>query len=263
MTYTIYNSQKEYINSLVKDNLREDKRKFDEYRNISVEVNTLSQANGSARVKLGNTEVIVGVKLSVGTPFPDSEAEGILIVNAELSPLASDKFETGPPSPAAIELSRVIDRAIRESGTIDTSKLCIKAKEKVWIVFVDIYPINDDGNLFDAGLIGAIVALKNAKLPKYDIKEEKVDHRELTKNKLPIVDEPILCTFAKIGGELLIDPTSREEEVMSCRLSVAINKKGNVCDMQKGGEGTLNDTEIMEMIDRAKKLATTVRKEIA
>ena len=37
----------------------------------------------------------------------------------------------------------------------------------------DIYSINDDGNLLDAANLGAIAALKTAKMPKYDSKEEK------------------------------------------------------------------------------------------
>lgn len=262
MKNNVRKSLKEYINTLVANNLREDERGFDEYRDISIEKNTLSQANGSARVRLGDTEVLVGVKISAGEPFPDSPDSGILIVNAELSPMAADEFETGPPGPEAIELSRVIDRAIRESNMIDFSKLCIRKKEKVWIVFVDICPINNDGNLFDAGIMGALVALKTARLPKYDKKEDQVEHRELTKEGLPIVDEPVLCTFAKIGDTIVADPTEREMKVMGCRLSVAINKKGNVCDMQKGGEGTLTEEEVLEMVDKAKKLGDKIRKQL-
>jgi len=261
MTYEIYNSLNEYITSLIKNNLREDDRSFEDYREIIIEKNPLSQANGSARVKVGKSEVIVGVKLSVGEPFPDSSDEGILIVNAELTPLASEEFESGPPRANSIELARVIDRALRESHTIDVNKLCIKEGKKVWIVFVDVFPINNDGNLLDAGLIGALVALKNAKFPKYDEKTDTMEHRELTNKSLPLNDEPILCTFAKVGDSIIVDPTEREEEVMTTRLSVAINKKGNVCDMQKGGEGTLTEDEVISIIEKAQKLAPKLRKQ--
>lgn len=252
----------EYLSKLIKKGLREDGRKPDDYRKIEIKTGTLSQANGSARVKLGNTEVLAGVKLDVGTPFPDTPDEGTLMVNTELSPIASSEFETGPPNPNSIEMARVIDRAIRESKTIDVSKLCIKSKEKVWMVFIDVYPINDDGNLFDAGLLGALAALKTAKMPKYDEQEEKVEHKELTDNKIPLADEPILCTFSKLNNSIFVDPTEREEKVADCRISIGINKKGNICAMQKGGEGTFTQAEILETIKKAQELSKDLRKQI-
>lgn len=261
-TNNTHNSLKEYIAALAQDKLREDDRGFEEYRKLVIEKNPISQANGSARVRLGETEVLVGVKIDVGTPFPDTEDKGILIVNAELCPIASDEFETGPPREDAIELSRVIDRTIRESDTINMDKLCIKKKEKVWMVFIDIYPINNDGNLFDAGIIGTMVALKNARFPKYDETEGKVNHRELTDKKLPLDDEPILCTFAKIGDTLFADPTEREEKVMACRLSVGINNKGNICAMQKGGEGVLTEDEVNEIVGKCGKVSANIRKQL-
>ena len=250
----------EYLAKLLDKDLRGDGRKPFEYRKLSIKTNVVSQANGSARVKLGDTEVLVGVKIGVGKPFPDSPEEGVLMVNNELSPIAADNFETGPPTPASIELARVIDRTIRESGTIDTSKLCITPKEAVWMVFIDMTPINNDGNLFDAGLIGAIAALKSAKLPKYDKKEDKVNHRELTNEKLPITEEPILCTFGKISNKFVVDTTDDEEKAMNTRISIGISKNGNVCAMQKGGEGTFTDVEILELTKKAQELSKGLRK---
>ncbi len=36
------------------------------------------KAEGSARVKMGKTEVIVGVKMQLGEPYPDSPDKGTL-----------------------------------------------------------------------------------------------------------------------------------------------------------------------------------------
>ena len=65
------NISKEYLLSLLQSGRRLDGRKLNEYRDIKIELNVSKNAEGSARVKLGNSEVIVGVKLEVGTPFPD------------------------------------------------------------------------------------------------------------------------------------------------------------------------------------------------
>ena len=251
---------KEYLAELLSKKLRENNRKLMEYRNIDLQTNVIKRANGSARVKLGNTDVIVGVKFAMGTPYPDSPEAGVLITTAELSPLASPNFETGPPRKEAIEFARVVDRAIRESKCIDFSKYCIEPKEKVWILFLDIYPINADGNLFDASVLAAVAALKNAKLPKYDKKEERVLYEELTNNKIELKQLPMLCTFGKIGSSLFLDPSLREESAFDCRLSIATLANGNICAMQKGGEAGFTEEEILSLTDEAIKQGKILRK---
>ena len=189
---------------------RFDGRKLDEFREITIETGISKNAEGSTKVKLGKTEVLVGIKMRVSEPYPDSPDKGNLMVTAELLPLSSSRFELGPPKIESIELARVLDRAIRESKFIDLEKLCIKKGEKVWTVFIDIYSINADGNLLDAAGIGAIVALANAKIPKYDEKEEKVLHGEPSKNNIPLKKEiPLSITVHKIGDHLVVDTNSR------------------------------------------------------
>ena len=39
---------------------------------LKIEVNAIPKANGSARVYLGDTEVICGVKIQPDRPFPDT-----------------------------------------------------------------------------------------------------------------------------------------------------------------------------------------------
>lgn len=251
---------KPYMTELLAKGKREDGRKPFDYRDIKIETGIIARANGSARVLIGKTEVLVGVKLDVGEPFPDSPESGILMVNSELLPLASPNFEFGPPSKDSVELSRVIDRGIRECHAIDLDKLCIKPKEKVWMIFIDIYPINDDGNLLDAGALGAIAALKTALLPKYDEDEEKVLYKEITKTKLPIQKIPILTTFGKLSGNLFIDATMREEKELDARLSIATTEDGIASAMQKGGVGTLTAEEVIELTEKAAELGKKLRK---
>ena len=90
-----------------------------------IETNCVNKAEGSARVKIGNTQVIVGIKMDLGEPFPDTPDCGVLSTAAELIPLASPDFEAGPPQRDAIELARVVDRGVRESEVVDIHKLVI------------------------------------------------------------------------------------------------------------------------------------------
>jgi len=112
--------KRDYLANLAENGKRADGRKFDEFRNIEIETNIISKAEGSARVKIGNTQVVTGIKIGIGEPYDDSPDSGVMVTAAELIPLASPDFESGPPRENAIELARVVDRGIRESGLIET-----------------------------------------------------------------------------------------------------------------------------------------------
>lgn len=237
---------------------RFDSRGLLDYRPITIELGISKKAEGSARVKIGKTEVLAGVKMTAAEPYTDSEDSGVMSVTVELSPLASEKFELGPPRIDSIELARIVDRGIRESGFIDFKKLCIKKGEKVWMVFIDIYPMNDDGNLRDASCLAAAAALYSARMPKYNEKEEKVEFGEFTQKKLPLSEKmPITLTFHKIGKNLVLDPAVEEEEAADARLSLAISpnekKKPIINAMQKGNETALAKDEVFKIIDTAVK----------
>lgn len=252
-----------YITDLIEKNSRIDGRKLTDYRKpIKIETNISKNAEGSARVTIGETEVIAGIKLDIGTPFPDTPDEGAIVVTAELLPLSSPDFEAGPPSAQATELARIVDRGIRESQMIDLKKLCIKESEKVWMVYIDIYTINDDGNLIDASALAALAALKECRIPKYDEKEERVKYGEWTDKKIPLTKLPITVTIVKINNKILVDPNSKEEDVMDSRLSIAVSD-GKINAMQKGGDKGLKLNEVEEMIDlaieKAKELKTFVK----
>jgi exosome complex component RRP42 len=224
-----------------------------DFRPIEISLDVSNKAEGSACVKLGKTEVIAGVKIDVGEPYSDSPDKGNLMVSADLLPLASPRFESGPPKFDAVELPRLVDRAIRESGMIDFDKLAIIPGEKVWAVMVDIYPINDDGNLIDAATIAAVVALKKARIPCLD-ENGKVDYEKKSTNLLPISKEtaPISVTFFKLGDSLILDPTREEEEACEMRIALGIsNWSGQhmINSCQKGEEVPLGREEINKILD--------------
>ena len=171
-------------------------------------------------------------------------------MNAELWPIASEEFEIGPPQLPAIELARIIDRTIRESGFVNLKKLCIKKGELVWMVFIDIYPINDDGNLIDASALAAVAALQNTVFPV--LKEDKVDYGNLTTEKLPLNETPIAITLYKINDSFILDPTTLEEEAVKARITIGMTLKENwIHAVQKGGDSPLTEEEIEKAIEIA------------
>lgn len=233
--------KRDYLVKLAKNGKRADGRKFEEYRNIEIETGVASKAEGSARVKIGNTQVMVGIKMDVGEPYPDSPDMGVLTTAAELIPLASPDFEAGPPREDAIELARVVDRGVRESEVVELEKLCIEEGEKVWIIFIDIHVLDYDGNLFDAASLAALAAIFTTKVPaeRFELGEDY---------PLPLKDLPVSCTSVKFNDVVVFDPSLDEEEIAEARLTVATDKKGDIRAMQKGLSGSYNKDEIKKVI---------------
>ena len=74
----------ERIREYLDQGKRFDGRKPEDFREITIEGNVSNKAEGSARVKLGKTEVVVGIKLAPGDAYPDSPGKGNLTVSADL-----------------------------------------------------------------------------------------------------------------------------------------------------------------------------------
>ena len=158
------------------------------------------------------------------------------MTNSELLPMASPTFESGPPDERSVELSRVTDRCLREGNIVDLEKLCILEGEKVWMLFLDLHVLDYDGNLLDAAVLGSVAALMNTKIPTAKVEDDKVVLDEENLVELPIKEKPLMCTFAKIGDELIVDPSLEEENVMGTRISIGMREDESMCAMQKSGE---------------------------
>jgi exosome complex component RRP42 len=229
-----------------------DKRPLLNYRNIEVVKNVAPNAESSVLVKLGHTQVLVGIKVDVGQPFPDNPEEGVLIVNAEYIPAASPSFEPGPPDENAIELARVIDRSLRESKAIALDRLLIIPGKKTWIIWLDIYVLDHDGNLVDAAMIGSMLALAQLKIPYFEVDQVtgsiKIDKSRYT-GSLSINRYVATVTVYKVGDVLLVDPTAEEEAIASASISISVSEEGNIVGMQKRGMGFFTEKEIEQAID--------------
>lgn len=233
-----------YIKELIAKKVREDNRGMMDFRKIKITPNVIDHAEGSAQVDLGNTRVLACVKLQVEETMEDTPDQGNLIINSELLPLAHAEFESGPPSPESIELARVVDRGIRAANSIDLSSLLIETG-KAWTVFVDLYVLNYDGNLFDTSTLAAMAALVNAKMPKYE--EGKGIYTERT-TPLKINNIVGSTTFGKVEDTLMLDTNMHEESASDVRLTIATDGKV-VRAMQKGLGGSLTKQEIESLLD--------------
>ena len=251
--------EKSFLIRMLNEGRRLDREGVLEFRQpLKVEYGVTSTAEGSAKVTIGNTEVLAGVKLEIGTPYPDRPDEGTIQVGAELVPLSNPEFESGPPSIQAVELARVVDRGIRESKALDFKSLCIAPREKAWIVVIDIVPLNDDGNLIDASALAVLAAIIDTRFPVLS-EEGVIDYKSKTDKKLKLSCLPIAVTVYKVGNQMLIDPTREEEKVADARLTISVMDNGNLCTLQKGGDAPLAMAEVENMIDIASEKTKALR----
>ncbi|WNY23228.1 Ribonuclease PH [Methanimicrococcus hongohii] len=244
--------KKDYIHNLIVEGKRADGRSFTEMRDISVKTHVIDKAEGSAYVKYGETKVLVGIKLQKGSPFPDSPNSGIIMTGMELNPLASPDFEAGPPREESIEMSRIVDRGIRESHSIDLEKLCIKEGELVWMVFVDISIINDAGNLVDASCLASIAALMTTIVPA----DEANGFESIP---LPMQNIPVGVTVVSIDNTLILDPTLDEGTVCDTKLMIITEQDGALSGMQKSGAEPLLPERVIEMVNLAREKGAEIR----
>ena len=242
-----------HLSDLAANNARIDGRSQWEGRNLEVEHSVLPRAEGSARVRMGDTIVLAGVKFQIMQPYPDRPNQGGLMCSADVRPIAGRNWEAGPPSPEAIELGRVVDRGIRESGCIDVDSLCIIPGEKAWQVILDLFAVSDDGNLFDAFALAGIAALRNATVPA-ELFEVGEDYA------LPVSKTPIMCSYHKVGGRFVYDACSREELGGDERIHITLGDDDNVHSLQKGLKGIFSAEEFAEIMTNAQERTKELRK---
>jgi exosome complex component RRP42 len=247
------------IEEVLKAGKRMDGRGLLDYRDLEIKSNTLEKAEGSAEVKLGKTHVVIGVKAGLGRPFDDTPDAGVLMVNAEFTPVAHPTWEPGPPSAEAIELARIVDRGLRSAKILNMKDLALVSGEKVYIIFVDLYVLNWDGNLIDACGAGALAALRGTEILGYKVsKKNEVSATGKTK-KLKLRCEPIPVTITKIGNHFILDPSADEEQVADGRLTVTLDEKNNVTTLQKSGPTGFLVDEIKKCINIATEKAAEIR----
>lgn len=257
-TIIVEHLRKQQMWDAISKGKRLDGRNLDDIRPLEIELDIIKKANGSAKVKLGNSEVISGVKIETGEPFEGLENKGALIVSAEVLPTASPYIEPGPPDEETVELARVVDRGIRESEMIDLDKLVLVPGKIVYTIFVDCSIINADGNLFDATSYAVVSALASSKIPVFEMQDGKVVNTGNSQDP-PVTTIPVSITAIRIGEAVILDPTSEEEACMNARITITTNSNGDYTAIQKGSTGAFTVGQIKKAAETARIKGEEVR----
>ncbi|KAL3148401.1 hypothetical protein ABBQ38_013858 [Trebouxia sp. C0009 RCD-2024] len=250
--------------------VRSDGRGTEELRSIVLETGQLVQASGSARLKLGLTDVLVAVKVELGTPSPDRPDCGNIFFAVECSPCANPQFQGRGGDELSAEYAKGLERSMYAGLTgrgngVDLTALCVTSGKICWMLYVDALVLNMDGNILDALSIASRAALADTSIPTVEVQtaEDPSDEPELevlddNAVKLDTSNVPIILTISQVGTVLAVDLTAEEELCSTSSLQVAVNNKGRLCSATQRGSSGINPGMIQEMASKAQALGPEV-----
>lgn len=176
----------EFLRKSIAQGLRLDERNLQSSRPINVAISR-GESNCVAEGTLGDpssscvTRVVCVVQGKVTSPFADRPTEGIFIINTALSPYAEQK---GMPNNL---LRRLMERAIKESDTIDMESLCIVSGEHVWTITCDLQVLDTSGgNVIECAIYVAMAALRAYRKPDVSVSSAADDRSGHIKTSITI-----------------------------------------------------------------------------
>ncbi|BBH06683.1 3'-5'-exoribonuclease family protein [Prunus dulcis] len=256
--------EKHFIQGGIAQDLRSDGRKRLTIRPIYVETGVISQANGSARVRMGATDVIACVKAELGRPNALQPDKGKVIVNVDCSPTAAPMFEGRGGEELSAELSVALQRCLLggKSGSgagIDLSSLVVVEGKICWDLYIDGLVVSSDGNLLDAlgAAIKYYVAKEKSSGMTYLLKKLMFPKAALSNTGIPKVNVAAGASGDEqpevdVGRHYIVDATSEEESQMCLAVSISMNRQGHICGLTKRGGAGLDPSIILDMISVAK-----------
>ncbi|KAG2464879.1 EXOS7 protein, partial [Polypterus senegalus] len=238
------------------DDLRLDGRSCEDYRYVEVETDVVSNTSGSARVKLGHTDILVGIKAEIGRPKLDRPDKGCLEFFVDCSANATPEFEGRGGEELGTEIANALYRVYDNERSVDLKSLCITPMEHCWILYIDVLLLQCDGNLFDAISLAIKAALFSTKIPKVQMMEDEEGTTEIELSddpfdcvRLNTENVPCIVTLCKIGQRHVVDATLQEKACSVASLLVSVTSKGTITCVRKIGGGSLDPESIYEMIE--------------
>ncbi|XP_004835117.1 exosome complex component RRP42 [Heterocephalus glaber] len=254
-------AEKVYIVHGVQEDLRVDGRSCEDYRCAEVETGVVSNTSGSARVQLGHTDILVGVKAEMGTPKLEKPDEGYLEFFVDCSASATPEFEGRGGDDLGTEIASTLYRIFSSRSSVDLQSLCISPREHCWVLYVDVLLLECGGNLFDAISLAVKAALFNTRIPKVRVLEDEEGSKDIELSddpydcmQLSVENVPCIVTLCKIGCRHVVDATLQEEACSLASLLVAVTSSGVVTCMRKVGKGSLDPESIFEMMETGKRV---------
>lgn len=262
-------AEKTFIVHGIQDNLRTDGRRCEDFRYIEIETNLISNAAGSARVRLANTDILVGIKAEIGRPLIDRPNEGHLEFFLDCSANATPAFEGRGGESLATTIITMLSTAYDFEECLNLPSLCLLPKEKCWILHIDILLLECGGNLFDTVSLAVKAALHNTRIPNVTVGCDEQGSVELELSDDPsdchpidIRNVPCLLTVTKVGNCHIVDATMEEETCALTSFVMGIREDGIVTTLKKYGSTSLTLKSITSMTQMGSRVGQAINKKL-
>lgn len=260
-------AEKRFIIHGIQDDLRNDGRGCEDYRHLDLEVGLVSNTHGSSRLRIGNTELLVGVKLDLDKPQANLPNQGLVDFNIDCSPNATPQFQGRGGDDLAAAIKSLLSRAYNNNLVIDLKSLCVVPGRNCWFVHVDVLILECGGNLLDAVSIAVLAALFDTTVPKLIVTEG--DEGEVDINlpddplegvRMNTSNCPIFVTLSKVGQRYVVDATAEEEACSLACVILSVMKDGRCTALRKEGSGSLDPQSICEMLEAGKRIGMNLHR---
>ncbi|KZO98469.1 ribosomal protein S5 domain 2-like protein [Calocera viscosa TUFC12733] len=301
MAQPLSKAESSYTAAGLLNSQRPDGRSLLDYRPITLATGVAPTANGSARARIGDTDVVVAVKLDMQRMDEEDEEEGRCVCSVECSPSAFPHLDRDALSDLSTDLTDHLRTYL--TPLLTSPQLLIIPHARRWQLAVDALVLAHSGNLHDTLFAAARSALWDLRLPRtrgvvYDAPGTGVggdgsgtgsveragvlDHmrgmgrqavdfelEDGADEGLPLEgrdDLPVCLTMNLLSPVYYLDATSVEEACSPTRLLLFVRPSGTLCGIQKLGSAELHPSELkqalQEGVKHAKEMAGTMNRRL-
>jgi ribonuclease PH len=221
--------------------LRSDNRAAADLRPAEIVPDFISSAEGSALIRLGETQVICTASIEDAVPpFMKGMGKGWITSEYAMIPRATDsrtprEVTRGRQAGRTMEIQRLIGRSLR--AVTDLERL---GERTIWL---DCDVIRADGGTRTASITGSTVALG---LALRKLSESKLLHQ------VPLKDYVAAVSVGIVGGELLLDLDYAEDSNAEVDMNVVMTGAGQLIEIQATAEGRpFSREDLGRLIDSA------------
>ncbi len=209
---------------LITNGKRIDGRRFDELKEVKMQVNVLKKAQGSAYVEWGKNKVMAGVygPRELHPRFLRDPTKGVLRCVYNLAPFSVDERARPGPSRRGVEISKVTTEALESVVLLENYP------DTGLDVFIEI--LQADAGTRCAGINAASLALADAGIPMKDL--------------------VAACAAGKVDGEIVLDLGKEEDNYGESDLPLAIIPRSNEVVLLQM-DGKLTKDEFQKAFDLA------------
>ena len=206
--------------------MRTDRRSSTALRRVEIVPNYISSAEGSALIRLGETQVICTASVEDGVPaFLKGMGKGWITSEYAMIPRSTEtrtprEVSRGRQVGRTMEIQRLIGRSLR--AVTDLERL---GERTIWI---DCDVIRADGGTRTASITGSLVAMGLAFQKLLALKAVR---------SIPLKDYVAAISAGIVGGEVLLDLNYAEDSNAEVDMNVVMTGSGQLVEVQATAEG--------------------------